>query len=693
MYTRRIQPPDFADAMRLLVSTAGGNQAVYMNLLTGVPYGATGAISNLTTSVESNAFYRVGFSFNSGPGTTVTLSPRAATLLDGDTFFGSSQHSIYLWGAQIAPGFVKTEYVRSGSEATVFTADVVAKPATNDVDVTASLATMGLSGNNVFISASVPNWPSNGWAMTGQSIFAATDILQNEPYITWATERDLLFHQGLGWIHEGTNNAVTTRLKNLKDRNPNLKIILYTIFDTGLSTSDGSALSTGGGIGYQENMSDLLLSSSRSRPDWLLKSADDQQLYGSGGGERYAHRVQCYCTQFQTNNSFGRNLPEQVFHEHKTNFSVPRTDGVLLDYIDGMFFDVIGPMPQKTWDVNFQFYAGVGDLNNDGTNETKADETIPADPTNENGYGGARMYRRGIATVDRCWNTTFWNTFGSQMAWGGNVTEHGIKYDFELANATLSTNEMYQTFTYTYHENSQLDLGIIRDETAKEYETRWDGFDSFVRRAMRIKSLINPTNHIWGRYGPHAHLVEVDLVTREPPAAIDYEVARLYAALCAFIGAIHGCQQWKGRAFPPLDEHHFVWGEAVDPNHPNPGTDSFDSAGSWFTIRSPDFESGVADFYFVEYEYVLWVFRSDFQSVSTTWYGEGTPVNCELPNPGTGKKWIHPDLTAYTNPNTGHTTRNQGPTINDGSDVATGGTYGVVSLLPGHARMLQRADV
>jgi hypothetical protein len=51
MYTRRIQPPDFADAMRLLVSTAGGNQAVYMNLLTGVPYGATGAISNLTTSV------------------------------------------------------------------------------------------------------------------------------------------------------------------------------------------------------------------------------------------------------------------------------------------------------------------------------------------------------------------------------------------------------------------------------------------------------------------------------------------------------------------------------------------------------------------------------------------------------------------------------------------------------------------
>jgi hypothetical protein len=85
--------------------------------------------------------------------------------------------------------------------------------------------------------------------------------------------------------------------------------------------------------------------------------------------------------------------------------------------------------------------------------------------------------------------------------------------------------------------------------------------------------------------------------------------------------------------------------------------------------------------------------RSDWTAAQDRTFPYGTTADCQLPNPGSGKKWIHPDLSNYTNPNTGFTTRNQNSSLNDGNDVASGGSYGIVSLLPAHGVMVARADV
>lgn len=536
-------------------------------------------------------------------------------------------------------------------------------------------------------------WPANSWFMTGgYQISNAGDQLVNEPALTYNAEKDILIPQMFG-AFEAQCNTFAGYYKNVKDYNPNCKIIAY-------SSTLVVIRVRGSGVGWPDFNYDIINGTTGS-PNWYLVDKDNNRVQSAFRAD--SQRVNCYANQFNISIN-GLNFPRAFLSEFFKNASTDGGNGRLLDVIDGIFMDVVDPAPQEVY-VDATPPATGGDrvetnrdFNRNGVADQRNDETIPADPANEGGYGGARMLRRGAVK----WVNDFENIFGPNQVLFRNGVRDGLDYSPPygiLRNGDpIDQSEYYKAWGGGIFETVQLGLGIRRNSSASSYDIAFNGVGETCRHLARIKSSLID-NHQWGKFGSHAIVVEAWLLDRAPTTA-DYNMARFLNGLIRLNGACSGLSKGKLQPFPTMDEDVFAIGDTIDGNPPVMGT--FDpsvssgGANNDYTLRSPDYEIGSADFYWQQYnsadgtEKYIWVVRTDFSGGNT--HGYGTAVACQLPPPGSGKKWVHVDVRS-TVTNGIRFTRAQDTALNNGSDIDAGiDPWGQVDLKPAHAVLLVSAD-
>lgn len=553
--------------------------------------------------------------------------------------------------------------------------------------------------NAVSAPAPAQDWPLNGWAMYGGYQISSqgeqfTDNPSGLPMLTWNTEKDVLIVQGLGWQDSTLLDTAAQRFKTFKDISPNSRLLYYYI------ASEPTKVIQGSSVGYNDEVRDLINSPTRGDSQtWYLRNGQGN-LVESQFDPVLFHRANCYATQFQNNNSFGRNFAEQFLQEHYDNFSVTRSNGErIIDLLDGLYWDVVDAAPERVFVDGSNGATSEGiDQNQDGSEEGRFDETIPTPTTNEDGYGGARMHRRGIAD----WVSTFESIFaGTDFVLWGNGTNDGLFYDIGGLSTgdSVDTSELYQLMDGTIHERIGNSVGTNDNGTDYDIPFNPSVETGLKRHIFMLERLKTSGTHPWGNtYGrTGSHMMVLDMNTRSTEAGItttDYEYANFYAGLNALCGTCFAPYMNPGDPFPRPDTYIYIWGDPIEATYPERiATVDETASGMDVTLRAYDYTSGSADFWWEEFENVLWVVRGDTTGVvSGDNFGDGVAVACELPDPGTGKKWVYADLRNYTNPNTGWTTRNQLPSIYDGSDVDAGGTYGSVSLKPFESVMLARVD-
>lgn len=545
-------------------------------------------------------------------------------------------------------------------------------------------------------------WPINGWALTGGYMISDANQLETEPYATWNAEKDLCITQGFGplpFIIE----AFTRRYTYQKGINPNIKLLYYVDY-TGVRADNT------GDVGWPDYNRDLMTSGTRGGGEswWWHNTAGDRVTAPFAPTTDYEINQ---CVQFLPNNSFGRNMPQQILFEMQEEGAKVNPEGVFLDVWDGIYLDVVPPTYQQPIVFGQPGVNTNVDLNEDGVAESRSDEDIPVDPNDEDGYGGARMHRRALVQfIDFAQNI-----FGGDIIVWRNASRDGLDYTSgSLSTSThpQTNSEYYQRWHGGIQEFSDLDIGLRRDLGAGSgYEIAYNGLTWFWVYQERIRANnVLAANHPWAN-GTNNKYISSACVLHDCRAwptrtAADFNYIRAHGGFCALGSFMLAHRETTSRPLEPLDEFVYDWGDTVNPYGGSDGDrhsmGDFDPSiavgagfpgNDWLGTRAADYTSGSGEFHFAEFDNVLWVVRTDTTGAVGGAHGDGTPIACQLPDPGPSKVWKHMDFTTtYTNPNTGFSTRNQDPSLNDGSAVDPGGSFGTVSLLPWHAVMLQRAD-
>ncbi len=509
----------------------------------------------------------------------------------------------------------------------------------------------------------VKSWPINGWAMQGgYQIGDSPGQMTDEPKRTYNGEKDLHIYQSR---HQSQVVAELARLQDYGANFPHCKLTPYVIPGEYSKTQNFS---------FTTHTRELINDPINGNLDWDLFNTTPVKVEADFNPTSLWKANESSVTP---NNSLGESYPE-AYHKMLHGFY---QDG-RIDFMHGMYHDVCPPVPQKV-KINNGASGSNFDYEKDGssTARTGDDANLPA--------GGGTLFRLGIQRF----RDSYTALFGSERAYLENVTRYG--FDYRNGNMTkfpLTDSEWFQSRDGGPFEGAESVLnlkatgtGYTNDGSGNPTPKEW-----FHRIAL-IKSSMKPDNlHPWGRA---VLLTEVHLNDRVPET-IDFDAHRLVGGMSALNGDMLGANRSKNVPSQPLDEFVFDWGDPINSNHPVDAMGVLNLTDATFVLRAADFTSGGANFHWIEFANVLWVVRTDwFSQGAGDNYGTGSTVNCELPDPGSGKKWIHPDLSAYTHPRSGLSTRNQAPTLNDGSDVLGGGSFGQIALLPAYTNMLRRVSV
>lgn len=502
------------------------------------------------------------------------------------------------------------------------------------------------------------------------------------PSLDWNAEKDVLIIQTLGWRISGLLDSAAERIRRIKDINPDIKIGWYFLpaevsKDTGVSS-----------VGYPDEIYDLINSPTRGTTNWYQVDVDGNKLESQFDPPRI-HRANAYVPQFNDNNSFGRTMIEQFWAEHEQAFTEVRANGErLIDLIDFAYWDALDSGLERTFaDGSDGSIARAPDQNRDGSAEGRFSEDIPANVDDEDGYGGARMQRRGAMIGLREFESVFAGT--NTLMWR-NGTKDGILYTAQNLSDPPDTNEFYQQFDGSIHERINNDLGLRDNGTG--YDVAFDNFESGIGRHVRIRRMCKPADlHAWGAFGYYGLMNVVDLNTRgtyEQITQLDFAAARFYSGISALCGTMFAPYMNPRDPWPRPDERMMPWGSPVDADYPERiGTLDMSAPYGPFTMRDPDYETvGGARFWWQEFQNVLWLVRGDPPPQGTNTYGQGSLATCILPPPQSGGVWRAVDFTTtYVNPTRGWTTRNNSPTVNNGSLAGANGLS--PQLLPWHAQM------
>lgn len=544
------------------------------------------------------------------------------------------------------------------------------------------------------------SWPENGWFLTGGYQISNMNQMLEEPWASYNAEKDLVIMQSFTPDYDWTRTMATEATKNQKRINPNIKVLGYTspgearkveFASTGPSIADYNRRFIRGSLGHL---------------DWFMKDPDGNPVEGLFSNQY--QRINYGGTNFTPNNVDGDRHDVAYWKEYYRLLNIPNTEGVLNDWWDGLYFDVVPPKSQKVL-----VYAdppldprvsSAQDLDENGQGDILDDETIGVEG-DESSWGDCRKYRRGIIN----WVDSFRDIFGPDKVIFRNGTRDLLDYSSDTLGDSLysmSQSEFYEYWDSGMQENIMRQVGIEKNNSTLEYDILFNQFDHFSKGCQRRKQCAkSEEDHIWGRFGRHSLVTQFNMIDPSIiPGGVwrekDYNMARFIWGCCRLNGTMLGLNINNLYPFPMMDEDVFPVGDTLDGNPPSavgtydPNAVIAPDDGDW-TSKPYNYEIGDAKFYWQEYytkdganKYIC-VVRSDYKKDNV--HGYGTTAQCQLPNPGAGKKWVHIDVTTTVN-NGVRFTKAQDTNLNDGSDVEVGGSYGAVSLLPAHAVMLVTTD-
>lgn len=245
----------------------------------------------------------------------------------------------------------------------------------------------------------------------------------------------------------------------------------------------------------------------------------------------------------------------------------------------------------------------------------------------------------------------------------------------------LSTHPFYRRWEFPIlRETINNSYGLTKSGTTYNYT----GTNlSTACRALTIQERFLAPDADCDIVGKNFVLVHTSAINRAPTQD-DYRYLRFAAALCMLGDRWAPCLQADPSRPLVLDETLLEYGNPVGVR--SMGTLNENTLS--FSMRTANFSSGVARFYWQFYEKAFVLLRGDNPTVGTWPNGADAAISCTLPAPPSGKKFQRIHAGTYVNPNTGAAMRNQSSAINSGVDAGT-----TISLAPYDAIILRIVDL
>lgn len=561
--------------------------------------------------------------------------------------------------------------------------------ATPNTAASATLTVGDKSATFTVTTAGATNtWPADGILRSASYSIGSSyvDQLGTEPFKTYLANKDVVIFQTLDITNQTQRDQRRTLQSGILARNPKCKLVPYDNFTQ--VKKDANVANIGR---YKVQ----LINSSEGHPNWYRRNTAGQITeHDFNPVDDYALNT---AVHIAGTNSLGENFTQAAFRKMRGYLTQDAQQ--LLPLSHGMFFDVTSPMPKGVTISNGTVSTNT-DYNDDGVADNISSNTIGSNANND---GGARMHRRGQLQMLADFDVRL-GPDGYQAIFNGG------RFDFDYTdNGTddpplpLSQNEWYGQIPGSVREFSHTSMGItniVTSEgggTANSFIYGSSGSPSQFFRTMEIsrKYLKPPAQTRWGQ---SFVVADVDMNYRKSVTngftmtQEEAEFLRFYALACMLVEQCvpgHKC----GKREPiSVDEELFYLGLPLAVRSmgtlSETGTPGAGSGMLAFTMRAPNFTSGSAQFYWVEFTEAIVVVRLDRSGISNgaAYPSAGTAVSCPLPSPGAGKVWRMFNSNGYVNPNGRGTTYNQSPSINNGQIVTS------VSLRQCTARAVRRAN-
>jgi hypothetical protein len=499
------------------------------------------------------------------------------------------------------------------------------------------------------------NWPiMNVSCQQGDIIQWLNDTTQR----TYTSEKDVVIFQWFA-VTNARLNTRTTGLNLLKAANPDIKLLMYVILNETLFESPSAADSDA------REITKNLIEGPNGNLNWYAR-----RLNGNQVGSKFNPLLFTNCnTSIDAGlNSSGQTYAEAFFEMVDEEFNSGTPANFLDTFADGIFVDVCKLRPPDFYLLGSATSTVIDmDLNDDGVVELLS---LCGDAAN----AGCQQWEDGALHIQ--------DTIRTQFP-GYAVAANASSWIYDYFNGTPPTQALPDRASYgqwkdfPLYESVTNNIGITKTTSAYNFSGGGSMNLHFRRTTAMERFLGSDAESTFGRAAILIHSTCID----RTPTANDYQLARTIFCMALLMPRCAPCVSVATTKPMPLDELFVQLG--------NPLTDrsmgTLTEATLAWTIRTPNFESGVADFHWAEFEHGIVILRTDSPTVGV-WPSADAAVACILPSAGTGKKWQRINAATYVNPVTGYAMRSQDLTINSGADATS------VSLRPYHGIVLRRVN-
>lgn len=507
---------------------------------------------------------------------------------------------------------------------------------------------------------------------------AVSDYWQNWPFMNMCAVQGVVSDNLLNPAHHDimADNDVhmfqsfyptTTRLQNRVDNialvhaiNPHVKFFMYTNFNQSYKDSVASVQQSQLEVNRGMNNDPV-----NGNLNWFLHRDEPNQAVIIEPNFGQDTNRQCNMGKGAGLNSLGETYQQAYVRTWESLLATgnPSTDCKVA--IDGWFCDNWHCRIPEVWINNGASKITDYDIDDDGIVDDRNDYTPNT--------GGGWRWSQGHLDAKAAFETRF-------PGKGFMVNSSTFDSNYIDGQGTpplpLSANPYYKKFELALAESRHNSLGLQKSSTAYNITP---GSLARLYRGMEIQKtmLKDDPNTTTGRGCVVMHTNGVDRTTLIQD---DYEYARLWVGLAMLIErSCHSVSVGASRCVP-LDEKLLKIGAPLAQR--SMGT--LNQATATYSLRAPNLTIGVAQFWWVEFEEGIVVFRGDFPPgpYPAVW-PSGSAVTMTLPPAGTGKHW---EMMApnYVNPTTGRPSRNLSPLINNGATVTT------LSMIPMTVRFVRR---
>jgi hypothetical protein len=556
-------------------------------------------------------------------------------------------------GLSASTAYTITAKARDGSE--LFGGPNVSE-ASNALSITTDAAPITIS--EVF-----RNWPIMNVSCQQGDIFQGAI---NTTHRAYSGEKDVLI---VPWFYP-TNARKASRATGLdwiQANYPHCRLIQYVIPNEAHFNYPSSP-----GSSSNEVTKELADDVTEGNPNWYVR-----RLNGDKVGCNFNPTLLAQMNMATNDaglNSLGERYDQAFFRMIDERFNDGTPANYLDTYFDGLFIDNLNTRPPDMFLLGSSTTTVSDyDFDDDGVQEVRNLYTSAS-------TAGGRMWEEGALNVQDTIRTQFPSSHrGKRFA----VIPNAARWDFDYFGSLPPPLPLSDRLSYGAWNDLILDeqirnnIGIAASTSAYSFNGGGSMSLHFRRSTLQELWLGSDADSVFGRA---AVLYHTTLIDRTPTSA-DYALARLVLCMALLMPRAAPCVSIATTKPMPLDELFLALGEPLSSR--SMGT--LNEATLAWTMRAPNYESGVADFHWTEFEDGIAIVRTDSPTVGV-WPSADAAVACVLPSAGTGKKWQRINAATYVNPTTGYAMRSQDLTTNSGADVTS------VSLKPYHGIIVRRVD-